>query len=69
MQSNALSDAAYHLLHALTIADLPPALRGHWGRVDVVQRLRSARLAGRKALADSCEAVMMSRIDPSWIAW
>lgn len=69
MQSAALSDALYRILHALTITDLPPVLRAHWGRVDIVQRMRSARLAGHPALARSCEAVLMSRVDPSWIAW
>lgn len=69
MRTDTLSAPAYAILHALSITDLPLALRGHWGRVDIVQRLRSARLTGQKTLADSCEAVMMTRVDPSWVNW
>lgn len=68
-----LTDTQYQIIHALRITDLPPALQSSWGRVDMVQRMRAARLAsgtvpGARKLWCSAESVMLSRVDPSWIA-
>ena len=71
-----LTDTQYQIIHALRITDLPPALQASWGRVEMVQRMRAARLGNANGCPKACrklwnaaESVIMSRVDPSWIAW